>query len=143
MSESGKETSTVTKHSATTSQADATENLIDRAILEQMIEDVGTENAAPLIDAFIEELAGQARVLEEAANQGDLAAMARAAHRMKGSTATFGAARLTGVVASIEQAARGGQGDVATAVMGEFRWLAQASMDAMRDILSEVSGPAT
>lgn len=120
-----------------------TENLIDRAILDQMIEDVGSENAEPLIEAFIEELTNQVRVLGEAADQADLAAMERAAHSMKGSAATFGAARLTGVVASIEQAARSGQGDLATAAMGEFRWLAQASMDAMRDILIEVSDPAT
>ena len=143
MCETGKETPTVTKHSETANQADATGDLIDRAILDQMIEDVGAENAEPLIEAFIEELAGQVRVLGEAADRADLAAMERAAHSMKGSAATFGATRLTGVVTSIEQAARSGQGDLATAAMGECHWLAQASMDAMRVILIEVSGPAT
>lgn len=133
----------MTKHSETASQADVTGDLIDRATLDQMIEDVGPENAEPLLEAFIEELAGQVRVLGEAADRADLAAMERAAHSMKGSAATFGAARLTGVVASIEKLARNGQGDVAIAAMEEFRWLAQASMDAMRNILIEVSGPAS
>jgi CheY-like chemotaxis protein len=117
-----------------------TDALIDRGILDQLLEDVGQENAEAVVDAFVQELERQRIALEDAAGSSDLDAMAQAAHRLKSSAASFGATRLSEVVASIEQAARTGQGSAAVASMGDFRELAMASQEAMDGLRREVFG---
>jgi HPt (histidine-containing phosphotransfer) domain-containing protein len=132
----------VTSHREATSQTWDSADLIDRAVLNQLLEDVGMENAEVLLNVFLEELAVQARALEEAADLADLAAMGKAAHKLKGSAATLGAIRLGRLVEVIEGAARANQHDAAVAAMGDFRWLAQASQDAMTLIRNQEFGGA-
>ncbi len=131
-----------TSHSEATLQAWDSEDLINRAVLTQLLEDVGLENAEVLLNVFLEELAGQTRALEEAADLADLVAMGKAAHKLKGSAATLGAIRLGRLVETIENAARANQPDIATSAMIEFRWLAQASHEAMMQIRNEGFGGA-
>ncbi len=133
----------VTSHNEATGQLQGSEDLIDRAVLNQLLEDVGLENAEVLLNVFLEELAGQARVLEEAADLADLVAMGKAAHKLKGSATTLGAIRLGRLVEVIEGAARASQLAAALEAMGEFRWLAQASQDAMVLIRDEEFGSAS
>jgi len=114
--------------------------LIDRGILDQLLEDVGQENAEAVVDAFVQELERQRIALEEAADRSDLDAMAQAAHRLKSSAASFGATRLSQVVASIEQAARTEQADAAVESLGDFRELARASQKEMDVLRREVFG---
>jgi CheY-like chemotaxis protein/HPt (histidine-containing phosphotransfer) domain-containing protein len=114
---------------------------IDRRILDQLLEDVGPENAEVVVDAFVQELERQTIALEEAADKLDLEAMAQAAHRLKSSAASYGATRLSEVVASIEQAARTGPPEAAIESMGEFLELAKGSREAMDALRREVFGP--
>ena len=101
---------------------------------------MGPENAEAVIDAFLQELTGQTVALDGAADRSDLNAMAQASHRLKSSAASFGAVRLSQVVAAIEQAARAGQAEAALGSMVEFRQLATASQSALGALRNEVFG---
>jgi CheY-like chemotaxis protein/HPt (histidine-containing phosphotransfer) domain-containing protein len=116
------------------------ETAIDRGILDQLIEDVGRENAVPVIDAFIEELEAQAVVLDGAAAENDLAAMAQSSHRLKSSAASFGALGLSRATAAIEQAAKAGDLPDALARMPELRALCKESLQAMGRFRHELAG---
>jgi PAS domain S-box-containing protein len=131
---------TVSDQSENQTKPRETNALIDRRILDQLLEDVGQENAEAVVDAFVQELERQRFALEDAAGRPDLDAMAQAAHRLKSSAASFGATRLSQVVASIEQAARTGQDEAAVESMGDFRELARASQEAMYVLRREVFG---
>ena len=128
----------VTDRTETPTQAHGPDVLIDRGVLDQLLADVGAENAEAVVDAFLQELAMQTIALEGAADRSDLNAMAQAAHRLKSSAASFGAIRLSQVVASIEQAARTGQPKAALEPIGTFRELAKASQEAMGALRHEV-----
>jgi CheY-like chemotaxis protein len=118
-------------------QADA---LIDRGALDQLMEEVGPESAEAVLTAFVQELESQAAVLEAAARSTDQEAIAKAAHRLKGSAASFGATRLSRVVAAVEQAARGGDGETVMGSMGELLELVRTSRTAMDAQLQELIG---
>jgi HPt (histidine-containing phosphotransfer) domain-containing protein len=107
------------------------DTLIDQGILGQLLYDVGEENAAAILDAFVQELRVQTGILQTAADNRDLDAIGRAAHRLKSSTASIGAMQLSRVVTLIEQAAREGQGDIVESMMDEFLDLANRSQDEM------------
>jgi len=117
--------------------------LVDREVLEQLLQDVGPENARAVVDAFVGELDRQAAALESAANTADLAAMAQAAHRLKGSAASFGAVPLSGVLASVEQAARRGDSEAAMAALNGCLGLARDSGAAMAALRDEIFSPAS
>jgi len=116
--------------------------LVDREVLEQLLQDVGPENARAVVDAFVGELDRQAAALESAADTADLAAMAQAAHRLKGSAASFGAVPLSGVLASVEQAARRGDREAAMAALNGCLGLARDSGAAMAALRDEIFSPA-
>ena len=128
----------VTEHNTAPESAQGADANIDRGVLETLLEDVGPENAEPVINAFVKELALQTAFLEEAADRVDPDAMARSAHRLKSTAGSFGAGRLSEVCAVIERSARTGQTEVALETMTEFRELARASgeeLDVLRDEL--------
>ncbi len=132
----------MTSHSAAASPGRESGDLIDRSALARLLDDVGLENADMLLDAFLEELEGQAQALEAAAGEGQLEAMARAAHQIKGSAATLGAVRLGRLAATIEDAARANDAAAAGAAMADFSGLAQASRQALGHIRHEAMGAA-
>jgi CheY-like chemotaxis protein/HPt (histidine-containing phosphotransfer) domain-containing protein len=136
----GDKTLSQSEHVQPASEARDAGALIDRGALRQLVEEVGTENAEAVVKAFLEELESQTVVLEEAAKKADLDSIARAAHRLKGSAASFGATRLSQVVAATEQAARRGESAPVMAAMRELLELASASHTAMEGQLQDLSG---
>jgi len=115
---------------------------VDRGVLEQLLRDVGPENARAVVDAFLQELEKQADTLGQAADAADLAGMAQAAHRLKGSAASFGAVQLSRVPASVEQAARSGDGEAAMAALRGCLGLAMDSGAAMAALREEIFSSA-
>lgn len=116
--------------------------LIDRGVLEQLLEDVGPENARAVVDAFVGELQRQAVVLRKAADDGSLAALAQAAHRLKGSAASFGAMPLSRAMASVEQAAKSERSEAAIGATPECLELARTSQLAMEALRDEIFATA-
>lgn len=116
--------------------------LVDRGVLEQLLRDVGPENARAVVDAFLQELEKQADTLGQAAGAADLAGMAQAAHRLEGSAASFGAVQLSRVLASAEQAARSGNGEAAMAALRGCLGLAMDSGAAMAALREEIFSSA-
>jgi PAS domain S-box-containing protein len=131
---------TILDSSVSSGQGGDPEAAIDRSVLEQLLEDVGRENAGPVIDAFIGELEAQAVVLDGAAAENDLEAMGQYAHRLKGSAASFGALRLSDVSAAIEQAAKAGDLTRALDRMPEFRALCKESLQAIVRFRQDMAG---
>ena len=111
----------VTEHTAAPEGTQRADAIIYHGVLETLLEDVGPENAEPVINAFVKELALQAAFLEEAAGRSDSDAMARSAHRLKSTAGSFGAGRLSEICAFIERSAQTGQTEVALETMAEFQ----------------------
>lgn len=130
---------TDSNHEESPAAARAPESVIDRGTLDGMLNDVGPENAQTVLDAFIEELRHQTQVLAEAGDKADLDGMVRSAHRLKSSTASLGALRLSRLILFIEDAARRGNMSAATGKMAEFRTLSMASLQAMVQIQREIT----
>jgi HPt (histidine-containing phosphotransfer) domain-containing protein len=61
-----------------------------------------------VLGTFIDSVGEIEREIAAAASEGDTAALAAAAHKLKGAARTAGAMPLGDIVASLEQAARGG-----------------------------------
>jgi HPt (histidine-containing phosphotransfer) domain-containing protein len=61
-----------------------------------------------LVGHFLDQAATYLTELREAAAKGDVVEVMQVAHRLKGSSATMGAARVASVCEELEQAARGG-----------------------------------
>ena len=114
---------------------------LDRGVVERLLDDVGTDYAQPVIDAFASELASQTDALKAAADTSNPDAMADAAHRLKSTAASFGARRLADVCVAIEQSARAGQTTAALEFMAEFTELAAASDSELRVVRDELFGP--
>ena len=114
---------------------------LDRGVLERLLEDVGSDYAQPVIDAFASELASQTDALKAAAAASNPDAIADAAHRLKSTAASFGARRLADVCVAIEQSARAGQATAALELMTEFTELAAASGNDLRVVREELFGP--
>lgn len=132
---------TAAEYAANTLPTPDSAGLIDRRVLDQLLEDVGPENAEAILDSFLREIERQSLALEEAAERSDLTALGRAAHRMKSSAASFGALRLSGLLGGIEQAAYAGESAVALGSMAEYRALARDSLEAMHRIRATLPEP--
>jgi len=93
--------------------------LIDAAILDDMIEHIGSAALRPVIDLFLDETRRLSAAIVDGANSptGREAAR-RAAHSLKSSSGQLGAAALSEAVAEIERAAEAGEplGERAAAV---------------------------
>jgi len=85
--------------------------LIDPGILQQLFEEVGNEMAPQVLASFITELQEQTAAMETANDRSDPDALGKAADRLKGSAASFGATRLGTALVEPEQAARHGHKD--------------------------------
>jgi HPt (histidine-containing phosphotransfer) domain-containing protein len=76
---------------------------------------------ADLVRIFQTELTKALEELTRALAAHDCPAVARIAHTLKGTAGTFGAKRMHAMAARIDQAARAGQADQATAMVVDFR----------------------
>jgi CheY-like chemotaxis protein/HPt (histidine-containing phosphotransfer) domain-containing protein len=91
----------------------------------------GPDVLVGLIDTFTDDSQGQLDELQVAFLTGDLATVAAAAHRIRGAAGVFGAKELADTCSTIEDAARGGQHDVAKTAIER---LAVALPEAITDL---------
>jgi HPt (histidine-containing phosphotransfer) domain-containing protein len=88
---------------------DPTLPVIERETLEEIVEIFGSDDPTAvldLIDTFLTESSRQYDEMYVALDSGDWVKLHRMAHSLKSSSATFGAMRLSGISALIEQAAK-------------------------------------
>lgn len=88
--------------------------LLDDAAVAALESDVGEERLVPVMRSFAEELARRLPMLRSALDAGDVAAVGRETHSIKGSALTFGALVLGAAARRANDASR--TGDVATAL---------------------------
>jgi CheY-like chemotaxis protein len=94
------------------------EDVVDRSLLHQLQKDLGgAETLRYVIRTFLEATPGLLTVLRDAAAQGDAAAIQRAAHTLKGSSATLGALGLSGRCEELERFGRTGDVQVARSMV--------------------------
>lgn len=108
-----------------------TGGIIDKKILTQLIDDVGMDNAEAVLDAFVDELEKQTRILLAAVDDKNLDKVAEAAHRLKSTTASIGANAVNNVVISLEQAAKTTQIETIDQTIGAFQTLADKTVKEM------------
>lgn len=108
-----------------------TGGIIDKKILIQLIDDVGLDNAEAVLDAFLDELESQARILVAAAHENNLDRIAEAAHRLKSTTASIGANAMNNAVISMEQAAKTTQIETIDQLIGGFQTLSDKTVKEM------------
>ena len=108
-----------------------TGGIIDKKILTQLIDDVGMDNAEAVLDAFVDELEKQTRILLAAVDDKNLDKVAEAAHRLKSTTASIGANAVNNVVISLEQAAKTTQIETIDKTIGAFQTLADKTVKEM------------
>lgn len=101
-------------HNRNETVADSDERLLDDAAVAALEVDVGEERLAPVMAAFAEELARRMPALQSALDAGDVAAVGRETHSIKGSALTFGALALGSAARRSNDASR--TGDAATAL---------------------------
>ena len=82
--------------------------LIDPDTLALLAADLDAETFAKLLQTFLSETESRILRMQAAAESGDRDSLAREAHSLKSSAATFGAARLSRLAAAIERAAVSG-----------------------------------
>jgi two-component system, sensor histidine kinase and response regulator len=92
----------------------------DRATLDELRAE-GDNLLPELIGIFQTELTKALDELAHALETRDCAAAARISHTLKGTAGTFGATHMHEMAAKIDQAARTGQTDQASAMFAEFR----------------------
>jgi len=96
----------------TTSATD--EELLDDAAVAALEADVGQERLVPVMRSFADELARRLPMLQSALEAGDVDAVGRETHSIKGSALTFGALLLGAAARRANDASR--TGDVSTAL---------------------------
>ena len=94
--------------------------VIDRGALEDLAAG-DREMEDQIILRFVEHNNGDARALEAAVANADLARTASAAHRIKGAALTVGAKALAAICADLERAGKGGDQPACHELMGKFR----------------------
>ncbi|WP_295927723.1 PAS domain S-box protein [uncultured Xanthomonas sp.] len=95
-----------------------------------------------MLDAFAEEHRTLLQRVEAALRQGDAGATADAAHALKGSAATLGAANLAQAAAVLEQNARGGRLPDVAATLAALRAAATQDLEALRTAAAPLRAPA-
>ncbi|KAA8918279.1 hybrid sensor histidine kinase/response regulator [Xanthomonas sontii] len=95
-----------------------------------------------MLDAFAEEHRTLLQRVEAALRQGDAGASADAAHALKGSAATLGAATLAQAAAVLEQDARGGRLPDVAATLAALRAAAAQDLEALRTAAAPLRAPA-
>ncbi len=81
-----------------------TENILDKAVLDELAETTGTDFAGELVRTFLDEAPGMISELHASAVAGDADAFRRAAHSLKSNANTFGASALAEVSRRLELA---------------------------------------
>lgn len=108
-----------------------TQDLIDRAVFEELQEAMGPEFAAELLDTFLGDATNMFADLEQAASDQDADGYRRGAHSVKSNAQTFGATALADQARTMELS---GTIDIMaiTALKSTFDGTAQA-LEALKD----------
>jgi two-component system sensor histidine kinase/response regulator len=91
-----------------TPAADIEERVRDRAVLERLRDELGSDGAAEVVATLVEEAARLLQGLEESLARRDPAALRLIAHTMKSNSAMVGADALTALLEEVEQLAGSG-----------------------------------
>jgi signal transduction histidine kinase/CheY-like chemotaxis protein/HPt (histidine-containing phosphotransfer) domain-containing protein len=105
---------------------------IDRRVLEQIREDLDEAAARDVIDDFLRATPAILDTLRTAAANADAAAMRRASHMLKGTSATLGARALSARCEELERLSRSGHVDDALARVGAIEQLFVGVREALR-----------
>lgn len=104
------------------------QQLIDHAVVKDLISEVGPDIASIALETFVSELTSLRDVLAGAAAADDFDAMRHAAHRLKGSASGFGVQPLTASLERIEKAIHEGDPESAKAEIPELLQLTEATL---------------
>jgi HPt (histidine-containing phosphotransfer) domain-containing protein len=88
---------------------------MDRGVMDQLREDLGDGPVREVVATFLDRTPATLAELRAAASRNDVEAIRRAAHAVKGTSATLGAKRLADECAELERMARSGDVPDATA----------------------------
>ncbi len=120
--------------------------LIDLAVLEQDLRDLGTEKTRRIVQVFEREALAAEQDLARALTDQDWAAVGKAAHRLKGSAASLGLRALENAAGNLEQAVLSpGDGDASQELARQTRHLAdlmQPSKEALQEAWQRIGGVA-
>jgi HPt (histidine-containing phosphotransfer) domain-containing protein len=81
--------------------------IMDRAVYDELVEEIGEETACQMLNVFVEEAVAQLAVLHRLCCQSDCPQIERLAHALKGTAGTFGLERLAALARSLELGASG------------------------------------
>ncbi len=90
------------------------------------------ELLASLFQLYIDDAPKKLRSIEEFASQGEFYQIERIAHSLKGASATVGAARLCGLAAELEQAAKAGSQEQINVLRTELTRVSEQTLESMR-----------
>jgi len=106
--------------------------LVDRAILDELVDSIGGDGARSVIELFIEESRGYLATIAAAAapkNAADCEQARRAAHSLKSGAGQVGAAAMAAAAAAVEQAAAENAADLAQRVAALDRCAADTAAE--------------
>ena len=112
-----------------------TGTLLDQAALAELRE-VAADDLHELVELYLNDAAAQALALIAALEQGDCAAAAAAAHRLKGASATVGAALVAAIAAELENRAKAADVAGAAGLVGSLERALMNTAVALRASLS-------
>lgn len=103
---------------------------LDREVLRQLAADIGAGVLQEVLAQFLDEAMGRARRI--AADDADPVLVAREAHTLKSTAATFGAHRLADAARAVEGACRSGAADTVEPLRRSLPDLVEAAAAAFR-----------
>jgi len=114
--------------------------ILEQEVLTQLAADTSAELPRKLVDMFLGEITQRVEELKALRAAGDLAALGAAAHRMKGSAGTLGAARLHQTVLLLEKAGKSADVDQADQILAALQPTAAETAQALSEWLSSQRG---
>ena len=110
-------------------------DVLDEESVARLRDTHSLEMRETLCDAFARSLPTCVDAIVDAAGRGDADELRRAAHMLRGSSATLGAMRLSQACEQLERAGRTEDPPIERPELDQFRSLAEASMHALREQL--------
>jgi len=113
--------------------AAAAAHAVDRSVLDRLREDLGDDVVRDVIAEYLKESPSVLAKLRDAVARSDVPAIRRAAHSLKGTSASLGATELSGRCAELEQRSRNGEVGDATADVAAIEAELSAVSEALRN----------
>ena len=114
-----------------------TDKVIDPTIYQALVEAVGDDFVAEMVDAFLEEGKQLIADLNNAFADQDVDRFRRAAHSLKSAAATFGATTLSALAKELEAIARENQLEVATNKLDPISIAFVSAGEALKDLSND------